>query len=140
MPVCVCVALRAPLFRATVPPALIAAQRLEPPDPAGPVGPFAPWAPGAPGGPGGPTLPRGSWLAAKSTFSSAWSFTFDDVTAFAWSCLLPTLFAGRLEAAYPVPASATRSAIDAMTVAGDGRTALRALTMGPPSVVAPPRS
>ena len=49
-------------------------------------------------------------------------FTFAEMTAFAFSCGVPTLNSGTLPtAAMLVPPSATSSAIEATTIAGDGR-------------------
>jgi hypothetical protein len=44
-------------------------------------------------------------------------FTFFPVTAFFFSCFVPTLFAGRWTAAYAPPPSATNTAIEAITFA-----------------------
>jgi hypothetical protein len=71
----------------------------EPDAPVAPFGPVAPLAPGEPGGPGAPGAPRGTWLGAKSTLSSEWFNTFDEVTAFDFSWALPTLFVGSVIAA-----------------------------------------
>jgi poly(3-hydroxybutyrate) depolymerase len=48
--------------------------------------------------------------------------TFEEMTAFFLSCFVPTLFRGNAWiAATLVPASATPRAIQAITIAGDGR-------------------
>jgi hypothetical protein len=47
----------------------------------------------------------------KSFFSSEWLIT----------CFVPTLFAGRRNAAYPTPPRAIARAMQATTKAGDGR-------------------
>jgi hypothetical protein len=51
---------------------------------------------------------------------SEWFLTLLETTAFAFSCAVPTLFAGSTPAAYAVPPSATSSATVAMTVPGEG--------------------
>jgi hypothetical protein len=58
------------------------------PGPAGPAGPVGPC------GPGGPAGPAGSCPARKSLLSSEPFFTFGKVTAFLFSCALPTLLRG----------------------------------------------
>jgi hypothetical protein len=45
---------------------------------------------------------------------------FDPVTAASWSCLVPTLPAGKFSAAYALPPSATNSAKSATIIADDG--------------------
>ena len=59
--------------------------------------------------------------ALKSPIRSELFFTFADDTEFFFRCLAPTLALGSWTAAYPVPPSATNSAIIEMTRAGDGR-------------------
>ena len=83
--------------------------------PFGPAGPAAPARPCAPGG------PAGIWPGLKADPSNECGFTFAATTAPFRSCAVPTLFAGRMTAAYPVPPSATTSATQATTSAADGR-------------------
>jgi hypothetical protein len=64
----------------------------------------------------------------KSTASSERFFTFAEMTALLFSWGVPTLNSGTLPtAAMLVPPSATSSAIEATTIAGDGRCARRNL-------------
>ena len=63
-------------------------------DPRAPFTPFVPLVPFVPLAPEGPRGPAGSWPARKSRASSERFFTFDDVTAFFFSCFVPTLFFG----------------------------------------------
>jgi hypothetical protein len=97
-----------------------------------PGGPAGPAAPVAPAGPCGPVGPAGSWPGAKSARTSDRFATFADVTtlflSFAFvtapfrSWAVPTLFLGSwLTAATLVPPSATPSAMQARTNAGEGR-------------------
>ena len=99
-----------------------------------PAGPAARRAGGAcrPGGPCGPVGPAGSWPGAKSDRSSDLFATFAElialflifgfVTALFLSCGVPTLFlASCVAAAMLVPPSATSSARQATTIAGEGR-------------------
>jgi hypothetical protein len=51
----------------------------------------------------------------KSPARSDPFFTFDEFTAFAFSCVDPTLFLGNLSAAYAPPPSATNKANVATT-------------------------
>src|SRR5215831_8116542 len=97
-----------------------------------PAGPAGPPGPAGPAGPCGPTGPAGSWPGAKSErrserFATLAEFTalfrsFAFVTALGLSWSVPTLFRGSaLIAATLVPVSATRSAMQATTIAGEGR-------------------
>ncbi len=70
-----------------------------PDGPAGPVGTLGAGRPGRSGSARGAAWAARKLAAAKSTLSSERSFTFGDVTAFVFSCGVPTLFAGRLVAA-----------------------------------------
>ena len=86
----------------------------------------------APAGPCGPTGPAGSWPGAKSDRSSERFATFEELTALLrifgfvtaplTSCgVLTVLRPSWVTAATLVPPSATRSARQATTMAGDGR-------------------
>src|SRR5919197_3646491 len=117
-------------FAVWVPIALWAVTFVAPGAPAGPAGPagprspVAPRAPAAPAGPAGPRSPRGprgSCPALKSLLSNERGFTLGDVTAFALSCAVPTLLRGMRSWAYAPPPSASSSAMNATTIAGDGR-------------------
>ena len=70
-------------------------------------------------GPVGPAGPAGSWFNAKSIARNDRFATFPELTAFALSWTVPTLFAGSRVAATPTPPSATSSAVHATTMLGD---------------------
>src|SRR5215467_2203287 len=59
-------------------------------------------------------------MALVAFFTATCLLSFEAVTAPFLICRVPTLFAGRLVAAYVVPPSATNSAISEMTKAGLG--------------------